>query len=63
MISVPCFPLLGLEVLEIPQLSLTTCILNTCAHPFVILVSKVSEGSSGTKGVKRERMTLTFTKK
>jgi hypothetical protein len=63
MISVACFPLLGWEVLEISQLSVTTYILNTCTHPFVIIASKVSEGSSGSKGVKREYLTLTLTKK
>jgi hypothetical protein len=64
MISVTCFPLLGWEVLEISRLSMATYILNTCTHPFVIIVSKVSEeGSSGSEGVKREHTVLTLTKK
>jgi len=36
-------------MLEFSQLSMTTHILNTCSQPFVIIVSKVSEGSSGSE--------------
>jgi hypothetical protein len=63
MISVLCFPLLGWGVLEITQLSMTIYIFNTCTHPFVIIASKVSEGSSGSKDMKREHMMLTLMKK
>jgi hypothetical protein len=55
--------MLGWGVLEITQLPVTTYILSTCTHPFVIIASKVSEGSSGSEGVKREHMTLTLMKK
>jgi hypothetical protein len=40
-----------------------TCILHIYIHPPVVMASKVQQVATGSKGVKKKHVTLTFTKK